>query len=672
MAVITPNSEVRLIKNVPFSNNYRNVILFNSRSEQETYFKGLPNLVKEDFKYQRNNGTIMYPASKDEVLQYNYLMYKNTSFSNKYFYAFITNVTYVNPNTCAIAFELDVFQTWYLDTSWQPSFIERQHCKRWNSDGSPVINTVPENLEYGSEYVTKQIVGVNSAGKDDVNTTISETVVRWCVLVVAVDGEIVWGESENQRWSDFSIYGNNVNEVMYFVSPIPVKVRGKSNLVSNLFVNPNNASNIRGIDGLGRILECFRYGSLLSKKLVSAYITDEIPVSYTISYNASNVLTVTSEELVQATLKVGTNDFINLPDTIDLLRVDNLRPKNYYNAKTGLSVNKYSALTNGITESKLLMYPYSYNLLTNLAGNQFIIKNEYISGNTLSIKILSSLGTTQKTAYIVNNYLGNGNRSVAPVLDNGIIDCNTNRLTTIDDYTGAYIQGNMNTIEQGIRATQENSQLNNTIAQNNAKTRVATTDVQGRSAILQSGVNGIGSVLSSPTNLIGGTANAIGGTINAGIQYMANKQVTQLENDNMIANTQARGELANQQAQASADAKMQDARNIADNVSLQSGNIDFYTGYGTKGAYVLSKQITPEYINILQDYFKKYGYAYHRVEVPNVKSRKSWNYIQTVGANLVGNIPQMYIEALESLFNGGITIWHSTNVGNYNLNNDEV
>lgn len=685
MAVIVPNSEVRLIKNVPFSNNYRNVILFNSKEAQENYFKSLPSLIKDDFKYQRNNGTLMYPSDRDTVLQYNYLMFKNKAYSDKYFYAFITNVSYVNPNTCEISFELDVFQSWFLDVSFQPTYIERQHCRRWNSDGTPVINTVPESLEFGSEYITKSITGVNSAGKDDTSTTISSTVVRWCVLVVAVDGEIVWGESENQRWSDFSVFGNNVNEVMYFVSPIQVKVGSKNNLIDNLFQSDSVA--LRGVDGLGRILECFRYGSLLSKKLVSAYITDELPIDYSISFNSSNVLTITSNDLTVATLNVGENKFISLPSTIDLLRVDQLRSKQYFKTKQGISVNKYSALKSGITESKLLMYPYSYNLLTNLSGDQFIIKNEYVSGSNINIKVLASLGTTQKTAYIIDNYLGNGNRSVAPVLDNGIIDASPNRLTTIDDYTAAYIQGNMNTIQQGIQATHDTTNLNNRIAQNNADTSSAITKVRNNANMNQAIVSGATGIIGGGVGDVfqglnqggyigagvgGGIAKGVGGIINAGIQNSANTKVTNLENANMIQNTALRGELANQQAIAGANAKVQDARNMADNVNLQGGNVDFMTGYGTKGAYLVAKQITPEYINILQNYFSRYGYAYHRMEVPNLKSRQSWNYIQTVGANIIGNIPQMFIDALEGLFNSGITLWHTTDVGNYNLSNNEV
>lgn len=678
MATIIPNSEVRLIKNVPFSNNYKNVIQFNDKTSQENYFKSLPNIVADNYKYVRNNGTIKVPYYRDEILEYNYLMFKNKAYGDKYFYAFITNISYINPNTSAISFELDVFQTWFMDVEFKPSYVEREHCRRWNSDGTPVINTIPEGLDYGSEYQVKGIEGVNEDGVDNTSVTIASTIVRWFVLVVALDSEIIVGEGSNRQWSDFGVYGNIVEEVGIFVAPIPVKLVGKDKVRYTQFKSDSYVA-FQNIDGIGRILDAFRYGTLLAKKLVNCYITDDIPIDYTITYDQSGTLQVTSNDLALATLNTGGNDNISdFPNQIELMRIDQLRSKNYYKNKTNTPLsNKYNALKSGITESKLLMYPYSYNVLSDLQGNEFIIKNEYVSGSAINISTFANLGVTQKIAYIVNNYLGNGNRSLAPLLDNGIINNSGNRITTIDDYTAAYLQGNMNTIEQSINATKQQSALNNQIAQNTAQTNTAITDVKNAGALVNAGLDTFFSPLSSA--IAGGTKlglasgiESTGNLIKTGINSAVNSTVTHLENENMLENTRLRGELANQQAVAGAMAKVQDARNMADNVSLQGGNINFITGYGTKGCYIISKQITQEYIDLLQDYFGKYGYKVHKVKIPNIHTRENWNYIQTVGANIVGNIPQMFIDALEQLFNQGITIWHTTDVGNYNLSNNEI
>lgn len=45
---------------------------------------------------------------------------------NKWFYAFITNMTYVNDNRTDITITTDVFQTWQFDINFKESFIERE------------------------------------------------------------------------------------------------------------------------------------------------------------------------------------------------------------------------------------------------------------------------------------------------------------------------------------------------------------------------------------------------------------------------------------------------------------------------------------------------------------------------------------------------------------------
>jgi hypothetical protein len=42
--------------------------------------------------------------------------------------------------------------------TFKPSYVVREHCQLWNTDGSPVINTVDEGLNYGSNYETVNVI----------------------------------------------------------------------------------------------------------------------------------------------------------------------------------------------------------------------------------------------------------------------------------------------------------------------------------------------------------------------------------------------------------------------------------------------------------------------------------------------------------------------------------
>ena len=48
--------------------------------------------------------------------------------------------------------------------------------------------------------------------------------------------------------------------------------------------------------------------------------------------------------------------------------------------------------------------------------------------------------------------------------------------------------------------------------------------------------------------------------------------------------------------------------------------------------------------------------------------RQYWNFVQTKGAIIAGNMPSSSKEAIARIFDGGITFWHNgDNVGNYAL-----
>ena len=62
----------------------------------------------------------------DDLIGYNYVMYQNTHYSNKWFYAFITGMEYLNDNTTKITIVTDPFQTWQFDITFKQCFVERE------------------------------------------------------------------------------------------------------------------------------------------------------------------------------------------------------------------------------------------------------------------------------------------------------------------------------------------------------------------------------------------------------------------------------------------------------------------------------------------------------------------------------------------------------------------
>lgn len=123
--LVTPNTNIRLLK-CPLTINNKNQITFESKQEQLNYFSSLPYIEMEDTSYHRKDNAIKYDGLFDDLIEYNYCMYQNEAYSNKWFYAFITNMEYVNNNMTRIEIMTDVWQTWQFDITFKESFIERE------------------------------------------------------------------------------------------------------------------------------------------------------------------------------------------------------------------------------------------------------------------------------------------------------------------------------------------------------------------------------------------------------------------------------------------------------------------------------------------------------------------------------------------------------------------
>ena len=157
-------SKVYLL-NVPLEDDMRNTLYFANASAQQTYFQNNISKTYNNVSYQSETRTFRCPDQIDTVRQYNYIMWQNTAYSNKWFYAFIKKMTYVSDGYTDVVFEVDPLQTFMFDIQVKPSFVEREHT---NND-TIGANTLPEGLELGDMVCNGDVsnFGVNIAGVGD-------------------------------------------------------------------------------------------------------------------------------------------------------------------------------------------------------------------------------------------------------------------------------------------------------------------------------------------------------------------------------------------------------------------------------------------------------------------------------------------------------------------------
>ena len=146
MPYIPPNSDVMLCRGVPIDSDYKHTLYFESVADQNRYFLGKAFKQFHHVSYQREKRNVMsLEVPAPEVYACNYLMFRNTSYGEKWFFAFVNSVEYVSDTATNIYYEIDVMQTWMFQYTLKQCMVEREH----SVTDKIFENTKPEDIGYG-------------------------------------------------------------------------------------------------------------------------------------------------------------------------------------------------------------------------------------------------------------------------------------------------------------------------------------------------------------------------------------------------------------------------------------------------------------------------------------------------------------------------------------------
>ena len=153
---IEPNSTVKLLKDVPLDASEDHTIWFDTPAQQVEWFNGYvkTGMTFERQYYQRHSkNEIKLEVLADNIFDCNYMMFRNTNFGSKWFYAYITNIEYVSNTVAKITYMVDDLQTWNFDYTLGQCFVEREHSDSDNIGD----NLLPENLPTGEvQYASEE------------------------------------------------------------------------------------------------------------------------------------------------------------------------------------------------------------------------------------------------------------------------------------------------------------------------------------------------------------------------------------------------------------------------------------------------------------------------------------------------------------------------------------
>lgn len=133
---------IKVCKDVPLDSTYSDTIKFTSEGAQSGFFSGKAKYTFPNCSYQRVSNMIRgggftpriaystrVDRVADDLYDCNYVMFQNSAYGTKWFYGFIREVNYINPECTEIIYEIDYFQTYLFDFEILPSMVLREHVK---------------------------------------------------------------------------------------------------------------------------------------------------------------------------------------------------------------------------------------------------------------------------------------------------------------------------------------------------------------------------------------------------------------------------------------------------------------------------------------------------------------------------------------------------------------
>lgn len=261
---------------------------------------------------------------------------------------------------------------------------------------------------------------------------------------------------------------------------------------------------------------------------------------------------------------------------------------------------------------KLYSYPWLYCLADNNQGNTHIYRYEYSYNQNKSIEFDSygTIATLPQVLTAPKNYKTRENLKHG-LMNEALINSSFPMCSFSSDTYRAWLAQN----KSSIALSQVQTAVNSTIGLGTSIAGLAGGSLQG-------GINGASKTTSAFWDALGMLANQTDRSRNAGVTH---------------------------------------GKALSENVmtGIKECGVDFY-----------EMSCKRQFAEMADSFFEEFGYPINKITMPNLRSRSRWNYVKTSHCGFTGNIDLDQLKKLRNIFDNGVTLWHTDDIGNYSLSNN--
>lgn len=668
-----------------FTNDYSNVLQFNNKTARDNYFDSMDNTVEfENIEYNTilfDGGAVKLaiPNENLDVLDnfnycyINFALVGNGNFVQKRKYYFITAYETIssNENVTVIRFILqyDIWQNNQFDFSFKESNIERMHVDRWGSQGEllykrPVLDAIDSNM-----YVkTRNRMDDSSYA----NITIDSPSVFKEVLWVMVTASHTLSNKPDQLVYHFfpvifkkddrnTISLNPKDAIFYYQNGIKMATYGGKNIYF---------PSLECLDNAYLRYACGNDSNDDVVNIINVQIFNWLPLEARIEYHDGDARIVVGMrrgvnfyalELYAGTPNILTDSFMlatygtgdlslfirmNIDKTINISYSKPIKPANgddySYSHEPALFMSPIMKRYMGVEDTsafieipdiKFLDYMYS------TSSNTFAII-ERIGFSATSAYTYFEFSDSYRLSDSVEGFAFIKPSYMCDILNDAWVDyCVTQRdsdrmMMWTNIATGGLSELGSTAVSAGIgyRSNMERAKaLENSLAADQSLANYSVGGMQEARISRNVVVNGENATMFKNMAKNAMYMSGIGG-VTAFSSNAIHQAMAQRAKEKSVMNT------------PSSLAKAGNA--ISSIINFENYN------------YYIETIVDDESFERYKIIFNKYGYYIGGTDLPNINSRKYFNYIKTNGAVLTGSCNQLILASLANIFDTGVTIWH--------------
>lgn len=616
---------VNFYKDIGLDPTFKKTIDFTSKANQLAWFTSKTYTQYDNVNYNKLQNTIKINTDVNfgEALEYTYCIIEELEdSSNRLYFCFVQSVTLITKGTIEFQLVLDPFQTFMCEFTLGESMVNREHCDRWSATSTKPIRVTPNPEAINCNNTVNLFKDLTQPveGNDTSKVHIDPEEMCTCVvcytkrnsssgITETVKGIFPMGINYNADGtkSQHNILGittprtidNERVDVPFCYPTINDVLDGK---IPTIFgIPPEDVVYIAVIPIISRTLVCESLPNIDNENhyIYSGYQAIQLSETHHASFGG-----VRYTLAMQTVTDRYVDESVDIP--IDFTRW--LKPtdgKNY--------MSSY--------EPALHIAPYEKFVITDGSGQikMEVPENLVLQGNTvLSIRTLIGNSGVYNLLSFYMDVAASGTEGAGTIIE-------ANYMDVINDNWLTYALTQRDTDRKLVSNSNIQNAIDNLIFMG-----------YGGSLVASRGASGNDTSARRQKNIMTGVTQAVGMAVGASL-------ITSAVDSHYAWEAQKLNET-----------KIQNQPNNLLVVGTGSAMINIDT------IQYRVFNITCDSVNFKNNFqmYRKYGYEVNKFEVPDIRSRKYFNYILTSECIIEGSMNTSIKQDLATIFDNGVTIFH--------------